>query len=577
MKKKLESPASDKGNFINSIKQKVTNSQGNYLNLYTTMIFTRLLLTSGLPVIIFFINSYNFEMHTNARLTLLNYNEKYKNDTSYIKYYDGYWIKTDSTKFNKDLCENPDSICNAIPCADNGKHDCNNHSRVDSAALTLIKSLRTYQNDVSNLEYYLDERRDYDSTNRFNNIFCRNVQLMVKHDSKCLNCTILRSIDSLNYKIPNINSKNSSYRNSAFAFWILLIIGMIALWNIINFSIVKLFGTFIKELSELENLDTRLLGDGHSNLLYLQGLPGSGKMEAIKEFLIKKNKSNPYIFIEDFEKFKTIARNDKDIYVAVIDLMRIPDSTEIEHKNLDEWENYTNEIIHIHKPDYIIVDHFDYNNRDRNTNLIKLNLLERLLFEKRGHIVIVSTIDVSDFIISLKDFDQLDDDDSKKLDEDIFRWRALLAQFTNLNISIDENSDIIEQQFQNITTLNDLIEFECRRINFLQKLKQAIKNTIHESKEISSDNPLAFKDDIIIKIQNLAHQYYQSLWNSLTMQEKLIVLDLAEDNLINSNNYYYLKSLREKGVIHYNDGQLKLFNYSFRNFILSQINDQEIQ
>ena len=61
------------------------------------------------------------------------------------------------------------------------------------------------------------------------------------------------------------------------------------------------------------------------------------------------------------------------------------------------------------------------------------------------------------------------------------------------------------------------------------------------------------------------------------MQEKLIVLDLAEDNLINSNNYYYLKSLREKGVIHYNDGQLKLFNYSFRNFILSQINDQEIQ
>ena len=65
------------------------------------------------------------------------------------------------------------------------------------------------------------------------------------------------------------------------------------------------------------------------------------------------------------------------------------------------------------------------------------------------------------------------------------------------------------------------------------------------------------------------------IWQSLTKEEKFLLYDLAEDNLVNSFDDYNLSMLVAKGVVIRPDGTLKLFNRGFRNFILTAIGNSE--
>jgi hypothetical protein len=65
------------------------------------------------------------------------------------------------------------------------------------------------------------------------------------------------------------------------------------------------------------------------------------------------------------------------------------------------------------------------------------------------------------------------------------------------------------------------------------------------------------------------------MWQSLTKEEKFLLYDLAEDNLVNSFDDYNLNMLLAKGVITRPDGTLQLFNKGFRNFILTAIGNAE--
>ena len=58
-------------------------------------------------------------------------------------------------------------------------------------------------------------------------------------------------------------------------------------------------------------------------------------------------------------------------------------------------------------------------------------------------------------------------------------------------------------------------------------------------------------------------------------EEKFLLYDLAEDNLVNSFDDYNLSMLIAKGIIIWDQGTLKLFNRGFRNFILTAIGNSE--
>jgi hypothetical protein len=94
--------------------------------------------------------------------------------------------------------------------------------------------------------------------------------------------------------------------------------------------------------------------------------------------------------------------------------------------------------------------------------------------------------------------------------------------------------------------------------------------------EALPENEKAQKGDkMVFKLQVMSHYFYMYIWQSLTKEEKFLLYDLAEDNLVNSFDDYNLNLLLAKGVIVRMDGTLKLFNKGFRNFILTAIGNSE--
>lgn len=84
------------------------------------------------------------------------------------------------------------------------------------------------------------------------------------------------------------------------------------------------------------------------------------------------------------------------------------------------------------------------------------------------------------------------------------------------------------------------------------------------------------EEDMIMKIQQLAHYYYSKLLDSCTKEEKLVLYDIARDMLVNSGNQPVIKKLLKKNLLVY-DGTFRLMNESFRNFILTSIDSRDLK
>lgn len=80
----------------------------------------------------------------------------------------------------------------------------------------------------------------------------------------------------------------------------------------------------------------------------------------------------------------------------------------------------------------------------------------------------------------------------------------------------------------------------------------------------TSTDPKAFE------CQKTYHQYFHNIWNTCTRGEQYILYDLAEDGFVNSKNNNSILYLINKGILKW-QGQLKLFNEGFRNYILTNI------
>jgi hypothetical protein len=85
-------------------------------------------------------------------------------------------------------------------------------------------------------------------------------------------------------------------------------------------------------------------------------------------------------------------------------------------------------------------------------------------------------------------------------------------------------------------------------------------------------------DDLfVLKIQDMAQNYYYSIWSTLSSREKYVLFDIAHDELTNHKNYSILVELERKGILYFDSSEnaLKIFNKSFRNFILTVVNPEE--
>ena len=79
----------------------------------------------------------------------------------------------------------------------------------------------------------------------------------------------------------------------------------------------------------------------------------------------------------------------------------------------------------------------------------------------------------------------------------------------------------------------------------------------------------------ILNIQSLSQIQYFSVWNGLEKREQYLIYDLAQDGLANYKNIGVINNLLAKGILKYENMQLKLFNESFNNFVLTNVDREE--
>jgi len=83
------------------------------------------------------------------------------------------------------------------------------------------------------------------------------------------------------------------------------------------------------------------------------------------------------------------------------------------------------------------------------------------------------------------------------------------------------------------------------------------------------------KEAAMLNIQSLSQIQFFSIWNGLEIREQYLIYDLAQDGLVNYRNIKVVDNLIYKGILKYDNLQLKLFNDSFQNFVLTNIDKEE--
>lgn len=523
--------------------------RGNYAHSFTLMALTRLLLTSGLPMLFFYVTAYNYEQNIGIRYGQLQYAShlpatitesqlikinNHNNVAGTYYYFDNAWIKNIAYK--------------TVPFA-------RPYSKEDNFTARLLSLFRISISDKAVLEDKMNVHAAADSSFFYNPLFKNGdndgatvTNITTSRGDSNLSITA----SSLNYRLPKLYGEKFY---NGWLFWICLLLALVIFYFIIYNVLKKLFCLDLPDLSLWGAIDEAILSNEKvNNLLFIIGLPGSGKLSQVLQKIkdgTLGNGDTPFVYNP----------GNPENNVLIADLINIPDIGNDREKD-EAWKVLTDKIAS-DKNKLIIVNHFEYNIRDAVTNRIKLNLLEQIMLQNTSKVVILSTIHPVAFLDSVMD---LAIADKGVPGQDLERWHVLLGHYRIVVFPLQKwDADNTEEVYKTIIK-------ETAQTHFLNKMRESVMGVA----EVLPENEKAQKgDELVFKLQVVSHYFYMYIWQSLTKEEKFLLYDLAEDNLVNSFDDYNLNMLLAKGVIIRTDGTLKLFNKGFRNFILTAIGNSE--
>jgi len=111
-----------------------------------------------------------------------------------------------------------------------------------------------------------------------------------------------------------------------------------------------------------------------------------------------------------------------------------------------------------------------------------------------------------------------------------------------------------------------LISDELLALGISLELFEKYSQVLVNFAENDNSNSSILNDNIILKAQELATSYYETIWDSCTHNEKLLLIDVADNLLINDKNKNLIQTLINKGLLK-KDMSIELMNYSLRNLI----------
>jgi len=175
-----------------------------------------------------------------------------------------------------------------------------------------------------------------------------------------------------------------------------------------------------------------------------------------------------------------------------------------------------------------------------------------------------------------------------KLERDYHKWRIYLDRFRKAVLVVDQHH--VQHKHE---LIRNRVQRECIHGNFMQGIQedliaQHIKSERWQDQFVglsrSSGGDVTkpthkdlqrIAEKITEETEIRAELYYHALWSSCSIEEKYLIYDLAEDGLINARNRDGIASLIRKGIFIKQDSRLRIFNKSFRNFVLTVIKPQD--
>jgi hypothetical protein len=136
--------------------------------------------------------------------------------------------------------------------------------------------------------------------------------------------------------------------------------------------------------------------------------------------------------------------------------------------------------------------------------------------------------------------------------------------------SIDEDEEVIEG-ISTLEQLKTVIKDELSVSDYLKReYERSTENYASRRKKAGFTIP---HEKIILKIEEYAMVYYESIWEACSNSEKILLYDISDDMLLNDKNKRVIKILLYKGLLK-NNGYIDIMNKSFRNFIVNKFESE---
>ena len=114
-----------------------------------------------------------------------------------------------------------------------------------------------------------------------------------------------------------------------------------------------------------------------------------------------------------------------------------------------------------------------------------------------------------------------------------------------------------------------MIAGELHASDYLIKYKKALDQY---NEDYCMDKNVSNPEELIVsKINMLAENYFDDLFNSCSPQEQYVLFDLAFDQIMNPKNEKAIFSLLQKGLLVKKCYKINFMNISFRRFVMSKL------
>ncbi|PKA97241.1 hypothetical protein B0O79_0894 [Flavobacteriaceae bacterium MAR_2009_75] len=310
----------------------------------------------------------------------------------------------------------------------------------------------------------------------------------------------------------------------------------------------------------------QILHDERSNSgLLLIGPPFSGKHTFAKKILTEagyfKTATLSMLQLENIAEHADISQ-----------ILTVLSGRSADDPNLLNHEDY----------EAFIVEHLEHNIKSYRFNHIKLKII-LFLISKRKQIILISEVYPSQIFAMYENNTEQHNLPFGSLEDDFNSWRNILSAFPQILIGITKNTQKLDQKLK-FGLSNDqnpnqqaisILKKELAYSKFLPTLAPVVtvKSRYARDEPYNSSNSLD-RQRMVMHTQNLAHGYYNDIWNTLPTRERYLLYDLAKDGFMNIKNRNSLFSLMKKGLIVWKD-RPKIFNYSFKNFIITSVSLNE--